>query len=206
MSGKQEKKKRQQALVTQRPSTAPSYVRIMDHGDGQVAFEVDLSTIPLPMNSYSTDAVVVQVQASSKCTNVFFVGASATGTTPKSVVRVRFPDAALREQIRRDTDFLHRVDEYCKRSGLTEPWRPTLADIGALPHESTATFDGTFLTMAHWGEAAMCDIYRVPPDFAMRQKIGASWDIEPILRIGMTTNVLRQLLQEMADLDRERSE
>lgn len=196
--------KKETARVSAAPRSSASLsqsqgaARMVEHSDGRAGFEADLSKVPLPVHAFSADSVLVSYIQSSKCVNVFFIGASASGTSVKSVVRVRFSETALQAQLKRDQDFIPRLESYVDTTQLGTPWAPEIEELDDVAHRDAATFEGTVMALAHWGESAVCDIFRVPPDFASRERAGASWDIEGVLRVNIPTNILHHMLQEIS--------
>lgn len=166
----------------------------------QAHFEVNLASLPPPERGFSADAVFVQPVPTHRSVNIFFVAADPQLTKPVQWVRVRIPMSNLVEQVARDTQFKHALGSYMTAVGFGPVWIPTLDQLAAIDVANTATVEGSHLTMSHLGDAAQCDIIRIPPDLVGRVRAGVTPDITAVLRVSLPTVVLHKLLESMLEL------
>jgi hypothetical protein len=159
-----------------------------------VTFEVRVNELPPPSTGFSADAVVVEAARAHGCVNLYFVAAGPGLRDARAYVRVRFPASFLRDQIDRDHGFASALESLLADKDMEELWVPSLEDLAKVADERIASLEGTFMAMSYHNELAICDIYRMAPDFAAKVKAGAAPDVTASVRVNLPTVLLHRML------------
>lgn len=161
------------------------------------SFEFGIIDLPPPGQYFVADAVHVFPVPSLGSINLYFVGADPELTVIRNLVRVRFATVAMLDNLINNPQYSDLLDKHCAERKLPTPWRPTLDDVRKFSADRSLSVEGSFVLAAHFGDAAMADVYLMPSDFVVKTTKGTAVTPVAVLRVTLPTVVLRQMIVDL---------